>query len=419
MSKVTFFLLCCFVAFLPSEMMAYFGESATSGSKLVGAVVTGAALFAFLAGQPIRIPSLALAMRLVLVLWAITTLVWSLDNVVTMETIQRHSLLFVFALLIWEFSTTYERQAWLLRSLLAGMLVPLFMQFFAFNTGSRALDTPDAMRYTGGGQDANYLSCMYSATIVFAAYLTSSPLKIDKSCRWLYWAYIVVVTLGIGLTGSRGGILCAGFAVLFGGLAAGFSLRQVVRLLSYIGVIGFAGVAFFYIIPTALRSRLSEFGSNTDTLALRMGYWTRGLNASFNYSPLGGVGAGAYGPATTMLSGIKTGQAHNIALSVLVELGVVGLVLFLAYMTLLYRSAWRMPFRERMLCVGVLTVWFVGAMSSGSQIDKFGWFIQAMIMCHAALFANWRPGKQRQPMPRAAIPSPMPAGALRPRLKGN
>ena len=76
MGKVTLFLLCCFVAFLPFEMMAYF-EDLPSGSKLLGMLIVGTGLLAFLTGYPIRLLSWPMVMRVVLVLYGCMSLGWS------------------------------------------------------------------------------------------------------------------------------------------------------------------------------------------------------------------------------------------------------------------------------------------------------------------------------------------------------
>ncbi len=68
MGKVTLFLLCGFVAFLPFEMMAAF-EDLPSGGKLLGMALVSSAIVAILTGHRLRMLSPPMVMRVVLVLF--------------------------------------------------------------------------------------------------------------------------------------------------------------------------------------------------------------------------------------------------------------------------------------------------------------------------------------------------------------
>ena len=412
MSKVTMFLLCAFVAFLPFEMMAWIGDL-PSGAKVAGMLVMISGALAFLAGHPVRMLSLPMTMRVAIVLYSAMSLGWSLAPEATQANLPRIALLLIFVLLIWEFAVTYTDQVWLLRSVLVGMIVPLSMAFGAFGGVTRTTAETTEMRFTGGGHDANYLAFMYSISILIAVYLASSSLPLDRYFRWFYWGMAVLCAMGTFLTGSRGGFLCLVVAAVWSMVLAGVSRRRITTIVQIL-----AGTLLVYFlarefVPTILLNRVTaEQGFDAHTLHVRFGYWERGM-AAYLRSPLLGVGAGAYGPAALMVTGEYTGVAHNAFISVLVELGIVGLALYLSYIVLLFRAAWGMARREKLLWTGIMVVWCLGASSAGSQIDKFSWFLHVMVLTQAAI----RPQRAlRKPSPYPQRVVPIVRGPMPPRL---
>ena len=335
MGKVTLFLLCCFVAFLPFEMVAYFGEL-PSGGKLVGMLVVGSAVLAFLTGHRVRGLSRPMVLRVVLVLFSAMSVAWSVDRDVTLENLPRVALLLIFVLVVWEFAVTYKDQVWLLRSLLVGLPVPLLAAFLQFRGTSRFAIESGA-RFSGGIQDANYLAYMYSVAILIAVYLATNSLPLDRYCRWLYYGLAVLCAMGTLLTGSRGGFVSMVIASVFAMVLAGVSRRRIITVLQVLAVVVFVFVLARYIVPTVLLDRVTAGQSLGEDPRVRI--WGRGL-AAIGRNPLLGVGAGAFANATTV-SGEKINVAHNTFVSVLVELGAVGLVLYLSYIILLFRAAWR------------------------------------------------------------------------------
>jgi O-antigen ligase len=396
-SKVTLFLLCLFVAFMPFEMMAYF-DDVFSGAKIFGALVVGAGVLAFLTGQRVRKISPPLVLRVVLVLFSAMSLAWTLDTAETLFTLERFVLLLIFVLFIWEFAVAYQDQVWLLRSFLFGMIVPLIMAYLGF-AGSSRFAAEGGERFSGGGQDLNYLAYMYAVSIMIAVYLATNSLPLDRFCRWFYWGMAVLCAIGSLLTGSRGGFICLIAAAVFSMIMSGVSRRRLITSIQILAMLAFVYLLARYLVPTALLDRVTWSQSVLEDP--RIGIWTRGLSA-FLGSPLIGVGSGAY--AVVAAIGDKRSLAHNTFVSVLVELGIVGLGLYLAYAYMLFRTAWRLPRREKWLWIGVLSIWFFNANTAGSQTDKFSWFLQVMVLVQAAAYALHQPAKRVPNLLGRAVP---------------
>jgi O-antigen ligase len=196
---------------------------------------------------------------------------------------------------------------------------------------------------------------------------------------------------------------------------AGLSRRRVITIVQ---ILGLALVIYFLvwsILPSTLLERATLGGGGGTSLAEdpRIRIWMQGL-ASLRQNPLLGVGAGAY-VTVTGAGGGKAYVAHNTFISVAVELGLVGLALYLAYIYMLFRAAWRLPKRERMLWTGCMAIWFLAAISAGSQIDKFTWFLHTMILVQSAAYIQSQRARNAaahpvRPMPVARGPLPPRAG---------
>ena len=144
------------------------------------------------------------------------SLTWSLAPDATSTTVSRMLQLVIFVLLVWEFAVSYQDQLWLLRSLVPGMFVPLGMQLASFGglSGGTAFTENEAVRYSGGGHDLNYLAMMFAISIVIAIYLASNPSKPERKLRWGYWAYVAAAVLGLADRIACGGYLPLGCGLL-------------------------------------------------------------------------------------------------------------------------------------------------------------------------------------------------------------
>jgi O-antigen ligase len=118
--------------------------------------------------------------------------------------------------------------------------------------------------------------------------------------------------------------------------------------------------------------------------------WEAGLE-SFRDRAFTGVGAGAYG--TAVLRAVDMPYvAHNTFLSVLVELGVAGALLFIALLGSLFYSALRMPYLERCLWTVLLLTWAVGVLALTWDYYKPTWFLFGLLTAQAYPLSNkeWR-----------------------------
>ncbi len=390
MSKLTLILLCAFVFMLPFEAMLWFNaEDIPSVSKFIGVALVGSALVAFLAGHPLRMPNLAVLLRILIVVLCAISYAWSVNQDETISYLKRLAQLLIFFLLIWEFAVSYDDQLWVFRSLLAGMIVPAFMALRAFQSASR-VEIESGERFTGGGQDLNYLAYMLCVAVLISVYMARNQRPLDRALRWGYWGLAAWCVLQTMLTGSRGGLLSllitSVFVALLSGMKVGKALarkimRIAIRLVLILAVGWFLGRTF---VPQELFNRFTLGGAGGTSIEddPRVRIWNRGMEGFWKH-PIMGVGCAGFYTVAADEKGVARAP-HSTFISVLVELGVVGLALYLLFLALLFRAAWRLPHRERLFWLGVLSISVLNCITCGSQGDKFTWFLYAMVVVQEA-----------------------------------
>jgi O-antigen ligase len=85
--------------------------------------------------------------------------------------------------------------------------------------------------------------------------------------------------------------------------------------------------------------------------------------------------------------------AHNVFLTMLLDLGAVGLAIFVLLLSFVLRAVLSMPKNERMVWLAATATWGLFAMIIGSPTDKTMWFVFAMVLAQARLLRNRRPAR--------------------------
>ena len=196
-------------------------------------------------------------------------------------------------------------------------------------------DVQGAGRLSGAGVGANALApVLVSGAVLAAAF-------VGMKSRTLAFRLAAVAggcscIIGVVLTGSRGGLLGFGAALVAGLVFAGRGRRA--RVVPVVAVA--AALTVFYVValaPTIVRDRISNPGDGSG----RSDIWRVGVEM-VKANPVLGVGAGnfkARSPEYVLDAGLIRRSdlivddphvTHNIYLQVLSQLGAVGLLLFLA-----------------------------------------------------------------------------------------
>ncbi|MBQ2766729.1 MAG: O-antigen ligase family protein [Clostridia bacterium] len=178
---------------------------------------------------------------------------------------------------------------------------------------------------------ANYLIMLFP--IAFAAFISSKQRHIR------YGAGIVSLTIGLCLiyTWSRGAWLGLMIGMLF------FLLMWNRRTLSVL-LLGVFALPFVpFVLPESIINRFASIGNLADSsTSYRVSIWRAALRIARDFFASGiGVGENAFRQVYPMysLAGIEAApHSHNLFLQIQIELGIVGLLLFLCVLVLFVQA---------------------------------------------------------------------------------
>jgi len=233
-----------------------------------------------------------------------------------------------------------------------------------------------------------------------------------RSQRVLYTLISAFLLLGILMTGSRGGILATIVAVV----ALAFSISQGRRkLLAYAGVAVAVGAFVFLTQPGGLAERNVETTSSSG----RTDIWQVALAACPEYCP---VGSGwetfpdVYSatqpsvPGAEVLVGGGGYEPHNVWILVAIELGLPGLILLFAVLSVTLAEAVKLPAQLRAPPLAGYVATLFAAFFLSNLEYKFFWMSLIYVALSRNLAKHEANEAHRQQLTESA--DPMPAGRL-------
>lgn len=202
-----------------------------------------------------------------------------------------------------------------------------------------------------------------------------------RSRRSMYTVMSALLLLGVLMTGSRGGVLATGVALI---TLVSFVPRGKARLASY----GLAGLAVAATIFIATPFGLAERTVETTSSSGRTDIWKVGLAACPQYCAFGsgwGTFSQVYAdtqatvPDARVLVGGGAYEPHNVWILVAIELGVPGLLLLAAGLFLTVREALRLPSGLRAPPLSALTATIFAAFFLSNLEFKFFWMALILV----------------------------------------
>jgi O-antigen ligase len=148
------------------------------------------------------------------------------------------------------------------------------------------------------------------------------------------------------------------------------------------------------LIPQATINRLSTFGDSVagNDLGGRTMLWKESF-AIFLVHPFLGIGSNALSAP-----GQLGAFAHNTFLSIMAELGLVGILLFLTILAIVVYQAIRQPGPYALLWITVFVIWLIGAFTLTWEYTKATWFFLNLIVISAGIY-NRREKMVEDPVP--------------------
>ena len=320
------------------------------------------------------------------VAWIALTTFWSADPAESMGAVLLwlQSLMLVF--ILWDL---YRTKAALLAGLQAyvfGAYTAVFGAVLNFVSSNAFYSNQD--RYSLGDTNPDGYGFIVALGIPVACYLAASA-ETPKVFRFLDYGYLPVAFLGIALSGTRTASVGAALALLYG-LATLTRLRLFTRI-AVVVLLAAALLALLPIVqPLSSFQRLGTTGTEVTEGDLngRTAQWRQGIDAFMDH-PVLGVGTDMYRSINTLGK-----VAHNSYLSVLVELGLVGFVLFATILWIVVSEALRLPRWDRNFWMTVLSVWAIGASTLTWEHRKTTWLFLTFVVAAAAAAGRVRPAAE-------------------------
>jgi len=346
----------------------------------------GASLLRLLGVQRIRKLSVIHFILMALVAWIGLSCFWSVDPDSSIVRTTTFLQLMFMAWMIWELAPGQDRIKLLTLAFVLGTIPTSANTVYNALTGRTAGDLyasaygiggPAGTRFAAGEFNANDLGLILAISVPMSAYLLTSNIRLWL--RIVCGIQLLLVIPSILLTGSRGSTLA--LAPAFVCIGAMFwrwqGPRWIVALLILVLLTGAS-----FTLPKETWTRLLSSGTEITqgTLTHRTNLWSLAAD-TFRDAPFTGVGSGAF----QRLSGIALGRAlvtHNTYLSIVVELGIVGTLIFFLLLISLLFSAVRLPPSEKWLWLGVLSVWMIGVSALTWEYTKTTWLIFGLLAAH-------------------------------------
>ena len=371
-SKAALWLSLLLIFTIPWENIVTVGGLGTT-ARVVGLFAAALWSAKVLVTGSFRRPRLFHAVVLTFVLWNALSLFWTIDTDKTAESIQTYIQTFVFVLILWDLCSTPSAVHAALQSYVLGAYVSIGSQLSNYGSGIGW----NSRRFTATGISPNDLGFILALGIPVAW-----QLAIEGKRRWLRlinYAYVPLAVLSVVLTASR-----ASFAAAMVGLI--YVLVSLTRVIPYLRAILVATtlgllVLIFQYVPERAVERLESTSSVIEggDFNGRMRIWQQGLEL-FYPNPVLGIGSGAFS------TGVASGRApHNLALSLLVEVGIVGFLLYGTILAMAVACAISQTKWSSRLWLTVLAVWLLAAAVHNFENRKQTWFFLSLIVASSRL----------------------------------
>ena len=261
----------------------------------------------------------------------------------------------------------------------------LLSVFFVIQSGGFFEEIDPVVRAAGLTEGANTAARYSVVAFVFLNYLRT--VERNPILRFVALLGTIVTFFGVFYTVSRTGMILLGTAVVLLIL-----LQTKVKFRFQILVTVAAAFIILISFSSSILSFIQEIAPSithgTDTMGLRYALWEAGWEMWLDH-PVNGVGIGMfphvlrlYPNATYPIIFARGLVAHNIYVSVLAETGIIGILLFIAFLvaalSAILRARKHLDPAFRSLANSwliVLVVMLIGGLTKTDQTDKVLWLV--------------------------------------------
>jgi O-antigen ligase len=311
-------------------------------------------------------------------LWNVASLIWTVAYDYTYEQAKTYLQLFLLILIIWDLITTKNELFTAMQAYVLGCYIAIVTTIINYSIG-RTIRVYDIGRYAGVG-NAVELALTLTLGLPLAWHLaTANQTQNNKFLRTVNFIYIPLSLFAILLTGTRMALLAVIPAFIYILWTYG-RIKPLIRVSSFFALMG----SMFFLeelIPSTTIDRLGTIINSITSgdLGGRVILWKRSL-LIFTQSPLIGMGSGV------LRSPLVLGtQAHNTFISVLAELGLIGLLLFLFILIIVFQHIFLQEKDLSRLWMAIFSIWVIGVSTLTWEHRKVTWLLFTFIIIGASI----------------------------------
>lgn len=371
LNRMVLYLFIFTVPFQRSIIIPYLG----SLNKVMGIVLVMTAILTVLSNKSIKKLPITFIMLFLFLLLNLASLFWGATMEDGINKLLLYSQLMFTFWAVYEFIDTKSRIHNVLKAFVLGCTVIALQSLYSYLTIGSALVGEGNSRFALEGYNPNGLGIIWAFGLVIAAYLIFNVSR-------KYLLYIPLSVYLIFLTGSRTALILTVIAAL---ATLWYMFRHKVRFRKTVALVMLVSVAYVYFqIPQAQLDRLATIDDQfaTGDLNGRTAIWQSGIRA-MKESPIFGEGIGSFQEVSAVYSLTGTEMSsHNSYLSILVENGMIGFIIFFAFVIGLFIYAWKTEGDKnlRWLSLTLISLWLVLSFASHSEAQKYTWIIFGIII---------------------------------------
>lgn len=398
MRKLAFWLTIALIFTVPWEAGFQIGPIGR-GSRALGLIAAAVWGVSVVVRGRIRYPSALVKAYFVFLIWNGLTLYWSIDTDSTFRGFLTYTQIFVMILIFWDLFETEHQIETALQAVVAGAYVSC-ISILANYVTAPPTRFPEYQRIKALGFEVDGIALIVALAVPAAWYLATAPTVRRRMPMWraINFAYVPVAFFTIILTGTRGAALASIPSAIF----ILWTLRNASPAQRYTAwlVVAAAVVVVLWIAPRDPLDRIS--GSlvdiaNQGSLSGRREIWADGLQNFFD-NPLVGVGLDSHRAASAFGK-----EAHNTPLSVLVETGLIGFILWSYAVVIVIGRTWQRVGWAAWYWRSQLAVAALGSLSLSLEDSKSIWIIVSLCVASAAAAQRTRSvSEPSPPQPHAA-----------------
>lgn len=375
MSTVAYVSLWLFVFAVPWENVVLIEGVGTIG-RLMGIIALAAAVVYVVLRGRLRRMELYHALVVAFILWACAGAFWAIDPIRMGLKVWRFVQLGFVVWMIWELAPDLKRQRGLLLAYVAGTYVAAYQTFHVYRLEAGSTN----VRFAAPGFDPNDLGMLLALGLPMAWYL-SLTLQ-NAALRWVCRLYLPAGLMAIGLTASRGAMLASVVALSVIPFTLPRLSKGVLFASALVAVV--STVVVLSVVPASSWARFSTTESEVREGSLndRRTIWMAGVR-SIPKHPIHGAGPGGFDASVLAVLGSEH-AAHNSFLSVTVEEGMIGLILFVAMLVAVFIRGRGLPSLERRFQLVVMLVLVVAMLPLTWEDRKSLWFILSLFVAQSA-----------------------------------